>query len=118
MKSDTANRAAELAKAHPFGEVVENTFLGFFHVIGRLFGYLALTLSWIAFHAWTLVFVVWLAFSDGFKHAAKVQPKQPAPAPVAPVQPGATHLMDDPRYADHNTPFGVPYGPNVHASHD
>ncbi len=113
--SDISERAEALAKAHPFAEVVENTFLGFFHVIGRLFGYIALSAAWIAFHGWTLVFVVWLAFSDGFKHAAKVQPK---PAAVAPVPQPTGKLLEDDRYADYTTPFGVPFGPNVHASHD
>jgi hypothetical protein len=119
--SDISERAEALAKAHPFAEVVENTFLGFFKVLGLITGGFVLGVSWLAFHAWTVVFIVWLAFSDGFKAAARVhQPDVNQVAErIAPLpNPAATHLLDDPRYQDHTTPFGVPYGPNVHASHE
>ncbi len=121
--SDITERAQVLAKAHPFGETLENAFLGFFHVIGRAAGYSVKALLFLLFHGWTLVFVIWLAFSDGFRQAAKVQPKQvhadiPEPG-TPPAGPGAgSPLVNDPRYADYTTPFGVPFGPNVHASHE
>lgn len=113
MKSDVSRRAEVLATAHPFGEVAENAFLGCFSLLGRVTGYFALAISWLAFHAWTLVFVIWLAFTDGFRKAAGTKAQQPAAPPGT-----ASQLLADPRYADQNTPFGVPFGPNVHASHD
>ncbi len=112
--SDITSRAEALAAAHPLGEVLENAFLGIFHHLGRFLGYTAKAVAYVLFHSYTLLFVIWLAFQDGFKHATKV--KEQAPAEAVPLPQG--QLLGDPRYTDQNTPFGVPFGPNVHASHD
>ena len=112
--SDITNRAEALASAHPLGEVLENAFLGVFHHLGRTIGYTAKAVSWALFHSYTLLFVIWLAFHDGFKHATKAKEQAPAAISEAPQPP----LLADPRYVDQNTPFGVPFGPNVHASHE
>ncbi len=113
--STITERAEALAKAHPASEVLENAFLGVFTLLGGFTGYVTLAATWLAYHAWTFVFVVWLAFSDGFKRTARVQPKPVAQAAAAPLQ---GQILDDPRYTDHTTPFGVPFGPNVHGSHE
>jgi hypothetical protein len=120
MSSDISKRAEALATAHPVGEVAENMFLGFFAVLGGLAGYAVLAGSWLLFHSWKFVFVIWLAFSDGFKRAARVPPRQPKPGAAPPVPlPGsvpAPPLMNDGRTHDvYTTPFGVPFGPNVQA---
>jgi hypothetical protein len=112
--SDISKRGEALAAAHPLGEVLENAFLGVFHHLGRTIGYTAKAVSWALFHSYTLLFVIWLAFHDGFKHATKAKEEAPAEPDFALQQ----QLLADPRYNDQNTPFGVPYGPNVHASHE
>jgi hypothetical protein len=62
------------------------------------------------------VYFIGLAFMDGYAHGTKAAPR-PAPAQQLP-QRVSPPLVDDDRIADHTTPFGVPFGPNVHASHD
>ena len=113
--SDITERASALAEAHPIGEVLENAFFGSFKLVGMGFGAAFRAVNWALFHAYTLVFVIWLAFCDGFKQTAKIQPKPAAAEQPAIVQ----QVLNDPRYQDaQSTPFGVPYGPNVHASHE
>ena len=113
--SDITERAEALAKAHPVGEVLENAFFGSFKLAGMAAGGAFRAVNWALFHAYTLIFIIWLAFKDGFKQTAKIQPK---PAAAVEQPPIVQKLLDDPRYHDQNTPFGVPYGPNVHASHE
>ena len=122
--SDITERASALAKAHPAHVILENAFLGFFAVIGGIFGYAFRAVSWLLFHGYTLLFVIWLAAQDGFRKTSKIEPKpkkNDAPASVPPLTgmpPTAQQILEDPRYQDQSTtPFGVPYGPNVHASH-
>jgi hypothetical protein len=112
--SDIMARATELATANPphvsfskLGVLLENLFFGVFRVLGWAIGRL-----W--FHGSRTMFVVGLAFADGYRQGAKAQPEiAPPPPPPAPVD-----LLEDDRIADHMTPFGVPFGPNVFASHD
>lgn len=110
--SDIMARADELAVVHSpsavarsVGEFLENAFFGFFRTAG-----------WLAGRAWFLVFVILLALKDGFNNGRPVKvPSSPAPLSAQ----GKVELMDAERTIDaYQTPFGVPYGPNVHASHD
>lgn len=112
VMSDISKRAEELAAQHPAGEVLENSLLWLITAIGGFFGFLALAVKWTLHHAWSLVFVVALAFSAGYRKTSK-------PAVKIPVQPGPVQLMEDERTIDsYQTPFGIPFGPNVQASHD
>ena len=109
-------RAAELAESPPPLVVVENLFLGFFACLGWVIGRLVL-----------LVYLVCLATADGFKHGATalvLKEKKPKAIVAPPAEsnghmPHPADLHNDDRLQDpYGTPFGVPYGPNVHASHE
>jgi len=121
MTSMTAimERATELAQQNTpgvtfakFGVFLENLFLGTLRLLGLIVGR-----TW--FHASRTLFVTGLAFADGYKDGVKALPPAP-PVPVNAPFPGqSAQLLDDPRTIDtYQTPFGVPYGPNVQASHD
>jgi hypothetical protein len=109
--------AAEVAdRTHPL-HVIDTVILGILVGVG-----------WIAGRAWwLLVFAVVfashglaayaLAVRHGYrlgtmtlKPAVQASPG-PAPGPPRTTQ----QLIDDDRIADHTTPFGVPFGPNVQA---
>lgn len=93
------------AVARSVGEFLENAFFGIFRAAGWLLG-----------RAWFLLFVVGLAFKDGFDNARPVKVPS-SPAPLSAQQ--KVELMDADRTIDpYQTPFGIPFGPNVHASHD
>jgi hypothetical protein len=106
---EIAQRAEALAKENTLGVVLDNLFFLTFRVIG-----LALGRTW--FYGSKLVYVIWLAFLDGYVQGVKaVREAQAAPgqAPQGPVQ---GPLLDDERIMmQHNTPFGVPFGPNIQA---
>lgn len=108
--SDISQRAAELARQNPPGVVLENLFLGVFAVMGMVLGRL-----W--FWGSKFVFIIGLAFADGYMKGAKVQARPPeAEIPPPPQSVPAPPLMNDGRTMNMNeTPFGVPFGPNVHA---
>jgi hypothetical protein len=113
--SDLTKRAEALAAEHPIGEVLENSFLWLITAIGAAFGYLVLAVKWLIFHSYSFLFVVGLAFAAGFKKTSKPAVK-PEPAPEERTY---AALIEDERIIDqHQTPFGVPFGPNVFASHD
>jgi hypothetical protein len=111
--SGIKGRARELAAQNPpgvalgkFAILLENMFFGAFRVLGWAIGR-----SW--FYAAQVLFVIGLAFCEGYRNGAKAAPKTPSlPQPAAPVP----DLVDDDRIMDpYTTPFGVPYGPNVQA---
>lgn len=111
-------RATELATKNTPGEVarsagilLENLFLGFFAAVAWVLGR-----TW--FYGSQLIYAAGLAFADGYKRGTKAQPKQPPAAVSAPLTAGPAQLLEDDRIADHMTPFGIPFGPNVQASHD
>lgn len=106
-------RAEALAAEHPLGEVLENAFLWAITAIGSFAGFLALSLKWTFHHGYAFLFILALAFSAGYRKTSK-------PVVKVPVQPvgGSQQLLDDDRIADYQTPFGIPFGPNVQASHD
>jgi hypothetical protein len=116
--SDIMARATEMASRNPpdvsFAKllvVCENVFFGVFKLIGWLIGR-------VWFHGSRTLYIVGLAFSDGYKHGAKVPPKpqQALPPPQAGGPQPMPPLMNDGRTQDvYDTPFGVPYGPNVQA---
>lgn len=104
-----SKRAGELANENTPGVVLENLFFGFFTVIGMVLGR-----AW--FYASKMVYIIGLAFIDGYKRGAKFQPKVPQPIAAPPPAPDMPALMDDGRTHDaYTTPFGVPFGPNVQA---
>lgn len=120
--SAIVTRASDLAAQHSPGVVLrkfaiflENLFFGVFRVLGWMIGR-----SW--YHGAQVLFVIGLAFSDGYKLGAKIPPKEPQALPPGTYNSNgapAVDLVDDDRVIDtYQTPFGVPYGPNVHASHD
>lgn len=112
-------RATELAGQNSpgvafskFGVFLENVFLGTFRLTGFILGRM-----W--FHAAQVLFVIGLAFADGYKDGVKAAPASPASQPPAEHPQPTGAFLDDPRTIDsYQTPFGVPYGPNVQASHD
>lgn len=104
--SDLSERADNLAAENSPGIVLENLFLGFFTVIGWVLGR-----SW--FHAAKLLFLVYLAFTDGYHRGVKLQPKPPEPAAIQ--QPPQELLANSNILDAYQTPFGVPFGPNVQA---
>lgn len=116
--TEIMERATKLAEQNTPGVafkglvvLFENTFLGVFALIGWLIGR-----TW--FHGSQLIYLVGLAFADGYKNGAKVAPPQPKQLPP-PRQAGPADLLDDDRIVDqYQTPFGVPFGPNVQASHE
>jgi hypothetical protein len=111
-------RATEMATANPphvsfakLGELLENMFFGVFKIIGWLIGR-----AW--FHGTRVLYVVGLAFADGYRNGVKAPPEVP-PQLTQPAQPGMPPLLDDNRtISAYETPFGIPFGPNVQASHD
>lgn len=111
-------RASELATKNTPGQVarsagiiLENLFLGFFACVAWVLGR-----SW--FYGSQLIYAAGLAFADGYKRGAKARPEQPQ-AVEPPAGPRTQELVEDGRIIDqYQTPFGVPFGPNVHASHD
>jgi hypothetical protein len=106
--SDISKRAEQLANEHPPGVVIENLFLGLFTVIGWVLGR-----SW--FYLSKFVFLIYLAFQDGYIKGGKVKQKPPPPAEIMQPQ-QIQQLMNDGRTIDTvTTPFGVPFGPNVQA---
>jgi hypothetical protein len=107
-RDSISQRASQLAASNPPGVVLENLLLWMFRAIGLVLGR-----GW--FYGSKVVYFIGLAFMDGYVHGAHAV-RQPAPQQLpAPVSPP---IVDDDRIADHTTPFGVPFGPNVHASHD
>lgn len=58
-----------------------------------------------------------LAVRHGYRIGMKKQlaPVKPAKAPAPTLAHATQQLIDDDRIADHQTPFGVPFGPNVQA---
>lgn len=116
--SEIMERAGELASKNTpgvafssFGILLENLFLGFFASVAWVLGR-----TW--FYGSQLIYAAGLAFADGYKRGTKAQPKQPPAAVSAPLTAGPAQLLEDDRIADHMTPFGIPFGPNVQASHD
>lgn len=84
-----AQRAEQLAHENPPGVVLENAVLKTFALIGWILGRL-----W--FFGSKFIFIIGLAFIDGYKKGAKVPPK--AVRSGSPQRPDLTQ-----------------YGPNVHA---
>lgn len=111
--TEIMQRATELAEKNTPGvaltsvrDLAENLFLGIFTCLAWVLGR-----SW--FHGSQLLYAAGLAFADGYRkgaHAPRV-PQQPS----VPPYPGQPRMLDDDRIADHTTPFGVPFGPNVQA---
>lgn len=108
--TEIMQRATELAEKNTPGvaltgirDLAENLFLGLFACIAWILGR-----SW--FHGSQLLYAAGLAFADGYRKGAKA-PRVPPQPPSVP-QP---RMLDDDRIADHTTPFGVPFGPNVQA---
>ncbi len=110
--------AAEVAdRTHPL-HVIDTVILGVLVGIGWVVGR-----SW-----WLLVFCAVFAshgltaYALAVRHGYRlgtmtlkpVVQAAPGPAPNA-VPRTAQQLIDDDRIADHTTPFGVPFGPNVQA---
>lgn len=94
-----------------FFVLLENAFFGIFGILGWLVGR-----TW--FYGAQTLFVVGLAFKEGYVKGAKA----PVPVPEEDARPDAVPappLMNDGRTMNqYDTPFGVPFGPNVFASHD
>lgn len=105
---DLSRRASELAASHPPAVVLENLFLGFFAVLGWIVGRL-----W--FYGSKTVYIVALALADGYVKGARAAN---APVQQLPQAADTRPLVEDDRITDHTTPFGIPFGPNVQASHD
>jgi hypothetical protein len=116
--SDIMARATDLAQRNPpdvsLAKLLvffENIFFGVFKLAGWLIGR-------VWFHGSRTIYIVGLAFSDGYRQGAKVPPKKPAPAEpaIGPQRTPMPPLMNDGRTQDvYDTPFGMPYGPNVQA---
>jgi hypothetical protein len=107
--SELSERADNLAAENSPGVVLENLFLGFFAAIGWVLGR-----SW--FHGAKLLFLVYLAFTDGYNRGVKRQPKPAEPVTPPNPQPPLSELLADSNILDaYQTPFGVPFGPNVQA---
>jgi hypothetical protein len=109
MKRELVTQAEQMAQDNPPGVVLENLLLGIFRVLGFILGRL-----W--FYGSKIVYIIGLALADGYKQGARAMVQPQATQPIA-VPAGA--FVEDPRIHDTaQTPFGVPYGPNIQASHD
>lgn len=107
--TDMAERNTPGVAFKGLGVLLENLFLGVFACVGWVLGR-----SW--FHGSQLLYASGLAFADGYKKGTRYQP--PVPSQLSqPPQAGQPDLLDDSRIMNsYDTPFGVPYGPNVQAS--
>lgn len=104
-------RATELAEKNTpgvafegIGVLLENIFLGLFRLVGWSVGR-----TW--FHGSRLLYFVGLAFADGYKTGTKA----PVQVPQQPSVPAPPLMADNPIQSAYETPFGVPFGPNVQA---